>query len=45
LVRPSDLPKITEVMVRRGFAESDIRKVLGENVLRVLRDVMGKPTR
>ncbi|TCO59621.1 dipeptidase [Actinocrispum wychmicini] len=45
IARPSDLPKITEVMVRRGFAESDIRKVLGENVLRVLREVMGKPTR
>lgn len=42
--RPSDLPKITEVMVRRGHPESDIRKVLGENVMRVLRDVMGRPT-
>ncbi|MEU5863264.1 membrane dipeptidase [Nonomuraea sp. NPDC047529] len=42
--RPSDLPKITKVMVRRGFEESDIRKVLGENVLRVLREVMGRPT-
>ncbi|WP_329477652.1 dipeptidase [Kribbella sp. NBC_01484] len=43
--RPSDLPKITEAMVRRGFEEQDIRKVLGENVLRVLRDVMGRPAR
>lgn len=43
--RPSDLPRITEVMVRRGFEEADIRKVLGENVLRVLRDVMGSPTK
>ena len=43
VVRPSDLPKITEALVRRGFAESDIRKVLGDNVLRVLREVMGKP--
>jgi membrane dipeptidase len=41
LARPSDLPKVTETMVRRGFAESDIRKVLGENALRVLREVMG----
>jgi len=39
--RPSDLPKITEAMVARGFSEGDIRKVLGENVLRVLREVMG----
>lgn len=43
--RPSDLPSITEVMVRRGFGEPDIRKVLGENVLRVLHDVMGDPAR
>ena len=41
--RPSDLPLITEALVRRGFSEQDIRKVLGENVVRVLRDVMGKP--
>jgi membrane dipeptidase len=39
--RPSDLPKITEAMVRRGFARDDILKVLGGNVLRVLREVMG----
>lgn len=38
--RPSDLPKITEAMLRRGFTETDIRKVLGENVLRVVRDVL-----
>lgn len=43
LARPSDLPKMTEAMVRRGFAASDIRKVLGENALRVLREVMGSP--
>ena len=41
--RPSDLPKITEAMVRRGFEEDDIRKILGGNVLRVLREVMGVP--
>ena len=40
--RPSDLPKITDVLVERGFAEADIRKVLGENVLRVLHEVMGR---
>jgi membrane dipeptidase len=40
IARPSDLPKVTEAMVRRGFTEADIRKVLGENVLRVLRDVL-----
>ena len=40
VARPSDLPKITEALLRRGFAEADIRKVLGENVLRVLRQVL-----
>ena len=42
--RPSDLPKLTEAMVRRGFSEADIRKILGGNVLRVLREVMGVPS-
>jgi membrane dipeptidase len=42
--RPADLPKITEAMVRRGFGENDIRKVLGGNVMRVLREVMGVPS-
>ena len=41
--RPSDLPRITDALVRRGFAEADIRKVLGDNVLRVMREVMGRP--
>lgn len=41
--RPSDLPLVTEALVRRGFSEQDTRKVLGENVVRVLRDVMGRP--
>src|SRR5205085_746774 len=41
--RPSDLPRITEAMLRRGFSEADIRKVLGENVVRVLRQGMDVP--
>lgn len=43
VARPSDLPKITAAMVRRGFSEADIRKVLGENFLRVFREVLGRP--
>ncbi len=43
VARPSDLPKITEAMVRRGFTETDIRKVLGENFMRVFDDVLGVP--
>ncbi|HEY3127873.1 MAG TPA: membrane dipeptidase, partial [Acidobacteriota bacterium] len=32
----SKLPKITEALLRRGYSESDIRKILGENTLRVM---------
>ena len=39
--RPSDLPKVTDALLRRGFGDDDVRKVLGGNVLRVLRDVLG----
>jgi len=32
----SKLPKITEALLRKGYSESDIRKVLGENTLRIM---------
>lgn len=32
----ADLPVITYELLRRGYSEADIRKVLGENALRVL---------
>lgn len=31
-------PRITQELLRRGYAEPDIRKILGENLLRVLRE-------
>jgi membrane dipeptidase len=34
----SKLPKITEVLLRKGYSESDIRKLLGENTLRVMEE-------
>ncbi|HLS89015.1 MAG TPA: dipeptidase [Sphingobacteriaceae bacterium] len=37
----SKLPRLTEAMVRRGFSDADIRKILGENFLRVFRQVWG----
>ncbi len=37
----SRLPVLTEALVRRGYCEDDIRKILGENVLRVMEDVIG----
>jgi membrane dipeptidase len=30
------LPKITEALLRKGYSEADIRKILGENTLRVM---------
>ncbi len=32
----SKLPFVTEELLRRGFSENDVKRVLGENVLRVL---------
>jgi membrane dipeptidase len=33
------LPQITEALLKKGYSESDIRKILGENTLRVLSEV------
>ena len=33
------LPKITEALLRKGYSEGDVRKILGENTLRVMADV------
>jgi membrane dipeptidase len=35
----SQLPKITEALVRRGYTETDIKKILGGNILRVMDQV------
>ncbi len=35
----SQIPKITEALLRKGYAERDIRKILGENLLRVMGEV------
>ena len=32
----SKLPQLTEALLRKGYLESDIRKILGENTLRVM---------
>ena len=36
---PENLPMLTEVMLKRGHAETTVRAVLGENWLRVAREV------
>jgi membrane dipeptidase len=33
------LPKITEALLQKGYPEGDVRKILGENTLRVMTDV------
>ena len=38
----SKLPRLTERLVQRGFADVDIHKVLGGNLMRVYRQVWGE---
>jgi membrane dipeptidase len=33
------IPKITEALLQKGYSEDDIRKILGENTLRVMSEV------
>jgi membrane dipeptidase len=33
------LPKITEALLKRGYSEGDVKKILGENTLRVMAEV------
>jgi membrane dipeptidase len=33
------LPQITEALLRKGYSEGDIRKILGENTLRMMGEV------
>ena len=35
-------PRITEGLLKRGYSEADVKKILGENHLRVLREALGK---
>lgn len=35
----SKLPLITEALLNKGYSESDVRKILGENTLRVMAEV------
>jgi membrane dipeptidase len=36
---PADLPKITAALLERGYSADDCRKILGGNLLRVMREV------
>ena len=35
----STYPRLTAELLRRGYSDADIRKILGQNILRVMRDV------
>ncbi len=35
----AELPRLTAALVKRGHSDDVIRKILGENYLRVFRDV------
>ncbi|WP_245586444.1 dipeptidase [Olivibacter sitiensis] len=37
----ADYPKVTEELLKRGYSEADIQKILGGNVIRVLRTNKG----
>jgi membrane dipeptidase len=37
----SKMPALTAALLRRGFTEADIRKIMGGNFLRVMREVVG----
>jgi membrane dipeptidase len=36
---PENAPQLTELMLKRGYQTADIRKILGENFLRVMKQV------
>jgi len=38
----SRMPALTAALLRRGYSETDLRKIMGENFLRVIREVVGK---
>ncbi|MGA4843806.1 dipeptidase [Streptomyces sp. G45] len=40
---PAGLPLVTEALLRRGWADDDVARVLGGNVLRLFRTELGRP--
>lgn len=41
LENPSEIPNITRGLVKRGYSDKEIKKLIGENVLRVFEEVVG----
>ena len=38
---PSETPNLTRALIARGWSTADVRKVMGENWLRVYREIWG----
>jgi membrane dipeptidase len=38
----SRMPNLTAALLKRGYSETDIKKILGGNFLRVIREVTGR---
>jgi Zn-dependent dipeptidase, microsomal dipeptidase homolog len=38
----SKMPNLTAILLKRGYSEEDIKKIMGGNFLRVVREVVGK---
>jgi len=38
----SKMPNLTLALLKRGYTEKDIRKIMGENFLRVVKEVVGE---
>ncbi|MER6178735.1 membrane dipeptidase, partial [Streptosporangium sp. NPDC001681] len=43
LAGPSGLPLVTDALLKHGFADEEIVKILGGNVLRLFRAELGRP--
>jgi membrane dipeptidase len=38
---PGEFPNITRGLVKRGYSEKDIQKIIGGSALRIFEDVVG----
>ncbi len=38
----SKMPALTAALLKKGYSEADVKKIMGENTLRVMREVVGK---
>ena len=35
----ADFPNLTQALLEKGYAESDVKKIMGENMLRLFKEV------